>query len=246
MAGREVLGAVFVVLVGCSSETTVVVPNCGPGTVAKDGVCVPAEGDGGADGGADSSLDTTPPPTDSGVDFGGTETLVDSGPSDSPADTAGGDPCPAKMTLNCSSTCGAPTPTECASATCSSPSRKYYLDKIESLPFVMRLPNAPGVDPECKKACTFGTTTYGKTVWGFYITLYLPTGAPPIRARVAAPWKIGLGPSGPFCTSETAKTCQVTTTGQEWWAVLTEDPSAPARNLIIEKVPDSELSTPCP
>lgn len=240
MAGREMLGAVFVVLVGCSSETTVVVPNCGPGTVAKDGVCVPEVVDGSADTtpssdtgttadtSVDAASDTADSPGEAATDvatdaLGDGEVAVDA--------TGGDDPCPTSLDYNCSDTCG---PIKCASGGCA----YYPWPKIAASPKTKVTIRTPSKPPD--SICIDGTCRHR---FMFPIDYDWPS----IRVRVGAGWKIG-------AATGTASVCLIPSSVKEGCfytklyhpvVVYTDDPLAPARNIELD-IPDVDAGPPCP
>jgi hypothetical protein len=97
--------------------------------------------------------------------------------------------------------------------------------------FVIRTPNAPGVDPACASRCPSGGYVFG-------VGLDFANGGPWITIGVGAPWEIVSGSRSPFCADSTS---QVTTTGCLSFAtatnpnvyIMTKDPNAPARNITV-------------
>lgn len=256
MAGREVLGAVaMMVLVGCSSETTVVVPNCGPGTVAKDGVCVPT---------TDASLDFGTP------DLGGVDTSSDASAdvtdTTDVADTVsdvpvGPEPCPV---LKDTEELFTPFGSTCTKSFDSGgwfmqqrcdrlgPPWKPYLTAggLHWTGAWIRTPDRPGLASPAVSNCTQCAEA------GIYgITLEIDTSTNPVldkkRVRVtlpAGPWFIAQSPgcwksdSDPIGPQPRCRVMDRRYNGA-LFSIVTKDPNARAVNAFAEFVPEG---TTCP
>ncbi|MBL8722109.1 MAG: hypothetical protein JNL79_39365 [Myxococcales bacterium] len=232
----------MLLVVGCSSTTNNIVnSNCGPGTVLKDGVCVPDPTDTGQDTtmapdttvGLDSGRDTT---ADAMVDAM-TETAAED-TSDATNDGESGidaasldDPCPAALDYNCSSSCG-------GSSACPGGCAYFPWPKLASstkVRFVLRTPSKP---PD--KSCVDGICKHRYMVPIDYVW-------PSIRIRVGPGWKIG-------AASGTASVCMIPSSIKDGCfytnsyhpvVVYTDDPAAPARNVVVD-IPDLAAGPPCP
>lgn len=248
MAGREVLGAVFGVLVGCSSETTVVVPNCGPGTVAKDGVCVPT---------VDSAVFVDTSTSDTSMldsDIGYTDSASGTD-GDTAVDTAAPDavswpiePCPTFSTpdggpvvnrANCAKDviCPGFTPGYCP-IKCDATASTLWLWNANT-EWYIRLPEAKDA-PTCASPCADKNG-----VRGFNIALYQPKRH--IHMRVQPPWEIQ-DLALDACPIPLKGTQCLDTEGRDEnhrVFVFTRDPNAPARNLYIKHV-NTVPATLCP
>jgi hypothetical protein len=208
-----------------------VVPDAGPD---------PDAGTGGAAG--DASLQ------DSAAD----SAVQDATPGDAPADgdaanpdggfNPGDDPCPTgPIWLNCSDSCGKKSP-ECASLVCGI---HMYLKEVTdpaSFPIIIRTPSRPGWIAACTAACPEKPTACAVT-----LPIGLPTSKDAggythgIRVRVGYPWRIQkplsmlsicLDPSSP-------PKCRVfSSDAMSDLEVVTDDPNAPAKNVLIERLPN--------
>ena len=214
-------------------------------------------GDASAVGGSAGTMDG------GGLSQGGTAGVGGSGPGGAAGNPTGGaaggggtggagggvlnpgdDPCPSQpIGVNCSSSCGGPT-ANCADVSCQA-NPTFTID-VSDLPFVVRTPSMPGQDPNCAALCSPALTQFGITV--FTNTPGLPGQS--IRASVGEGWHWlsriptyclssgqAAGPGG-VCTQVGAAIPLVLP-----WEFLTDDPAAPARNILLELVPDSET---CP
>lgn len=218
----------------CRSEDGDSGPSCGPGTFDRDRVCVPATGGtntGGA-GGAEASV------------TGGTAGLAggegDASPPDAPAQDGDAqdqdDLCPTTpVLLNCASDCGGPSPA-CSDpgVTCSKYPTTVSAKEHKAFPWVVRTPSHPGTDPDCAGLCSSGPApAFGVSV---------DIGVPPdwvydLRVTVAPPWRVFLSPFAEFCMTGSASGCVVGQGAAVSVHLVTDDPNAPARNALIERVP---------
>src|SRR5262249_30192820 len=118
---------------------------------------------------------------------------ADSGADDGVSDAAVMDePCPAgPIQVNCSTSCGGPTES-CSHVTCG---RLDWLVLANgSLPFVMRTPSVPGIDPAC-------VARYAPSDLVYRMELAFNFNAPlqhRLRVRVAPPWQVTVETSGPL------------------------------------------------
>lgn len=224
-----------VACLACSSNTTIVNSNCGPGTVLVDGACVPADS-----GTADApKVDS---PVSDGADAANPDVDADTAdgiPADVPLDASLDDPCPtAKIDVNCAKDCGGTTST-CALAKChdesgSPPSAPYVKVTDLSKPFIMRTPSRPSADPACQPRCGAGNTLYGMAV-----RVELPFTSYGWRALVGPPWKIAsFEIYKPWCVVTTAavSACRYEPTRFAQIEIVTLEADAPARNVVIESV----------
>ena len=149
------------------------------------------------------------------------------------------DPCPPKLDVNCSTSCGGPT--ECSQVACHLPSLTAgYVLSDDDFPFVVRAPSSPGaltpssVPPRCTDSC-------GGPLWHGVHFRVVTTTQPKIRVRVEPPWFV----SRALATADNAAcfrvSCMSLTVGSTPivpLVVATTDPNAPARNVVIEATSD--------
>lgn len=252
VAGVLAAGSCMSAVAACSGSNG---PNFGPmcasGTVLANGECVlapsdassPAE-DAGAPRQDEASVgrDGAPPPPS------------DAAAVDADAQASGGDPCPPYVIdANCSSACGGPN-ADCEQVRCqmtdaASVAPPVHLTSWSQLPFTMRTPDHPGVDPECDQTCTsiFGqrgtAVDYGMAVW-----IDMPYPNYGIRVFVDPPWQM-LPFDGriPWCASNPAAAnsyCMYERNADLQLLVFTEDPNAPSRNVRIEAAPADQQQCP--
>jgi hypothetical protein len=229
---------------------------CGPGTIAVAGECVPEDSGAGGAGssGAGGEAGLAPDAT-------GGEGAADAGVSDStvpevapPGDAAEAeseagwqdDPCPAEpIWLNCSDSCGSKS-SSCANATCHTPIdfNLWTITNPDSFPFIIRTPGQPGKIPACVTACD----KVGPTVASISIGVALPKEKNDagvdwwfhsIKVKVGPPWRIQDGyTSENICVDKNAyASCRIFPFDfiENIVTITTEDPNAPARNVLIER-----------
>jgi hypothetical protein len=210
------------------------------------------------DGGADVGPSSPSPSTDGSVDA---TALMDAiSPSadantsngEAAADGAGekvdsnapfsGEPCPARsINVNCSASCGGDS-AACSMAKCQGGNQTSFVEitSYSQLPFVLRTPDHPGVDPACPP-CAQGA----KPAYAMLVRINLPFVNHGLRITVGAPWRVGTYfSSDPFCVLGAPKSgCRYVSVGSFDLLVSTDDPNAEARNVMIEDAPSS---SPCP
>lgn len=150
------------------------------------------------------------------------------------------DPCPAKLDVNCSTSCGGLS--ECSQVACNLPSLTAgYVVPDDDFPFVVRTPSSPGaltpggVPPLCTNSC-------GGPLWYGLHFRVVTTTQPQVRVRVEAPWLL----SSAWATADNAAClyrvrCMSLTVGSPPivpLVVATTDPNAPARNIVVEATSD--------
>ena len=149
------------------------------------------------------------------------------------------DPCPSKLDVNCSTSCGGPT--ECSQAACSLPPTAGYAVPADDFPFVVRMPSSPGaltpgaLPPKCADNCG------GAVFYGLHFRVVTTT-QPNVRVRVEPPWFV----SRAIATADNAACVRVSCMSLMVnssspivpLVVATTDPNAPARNVVIEATSD--------
>jgi len=231
--------AVALTSIGCgSNDAAPANVSCGPGTVLVEGTCLPEPP-------VDAVAEDTTPfdaaiPADA-VSVDGTS-AADSPPSDggSAIDAtkdgamdggSGSDPCPTKVAnVNCSSTCpGATVQLNCSRVKCGSSLTSMVVVKDADLPFILRTPEKPGVDPACPTSCSAGGLAYG-------MHLRVSTLGTTFKLSVGVPWAIYDIGGDPFCPATNHGQCFTATSSYEF-LVGTTDANAPVRNVLIQAVP---------
>ena len=227
------LTALFVSAIAACSGSSPSITTCGVGTKVVGTDCVALDG-GGSDAAAGDAQ---------GNDASGST----DGKAQEADAIAPDDPCPATVNVNCSDTCGGRN-ADCDNTTCGSKpdggqgGQKIVLTDYSQLPYVMRTPRAPRPDPECPASCA-GTGGLAPK-FAMAIRVSMPTLRTGIRAYIALPWRIrGYGSSYPFCAYPPVDNCHIADNAFSL-LIETDDPEAPARNLIIEEMPAG--STTCP
>lgn len=238
------LGAV-VSLVGTACSTSA--PDnitCGDGTRLEGSVCVstdaiaetheaaaPADTQDEAVIATDTRADSLDSTTE---DTTAADSLTDS-PVDALTDspTSADDPCPSTLDINCSDSC----PKKSCAYTCENTASGIFLKvPVGAAPFVMRTPSKPMPD----LACIDGTC---KHRYAFVFDYSWPR----IRVRVGSGWRIGAatGPRGLCVRPGSTTSCYFTDFGYRPIIVYTDDPDAPARNIVIDN-PPLDGGVPCP
>ncbi|MBI2389825.1 MAG: hypothetical protein HYV09_09555 [Deltaproteobacteria bacterium] len=235
------------VAASCSSPTTTGV-SCGPGTELVDGVCVPTPVE--SDASRVDATDSGPAVEDTLVsDTRTPEDTTTSPDVVTPKDTASettpdvavdtGD-C-AKLDINCSTTCGGPSP-ECALVDCGTTA--WYRTSLRGPRdrIVVRLPDKPGWDPNCVTMC-------GGVEKKFAYVVSLEVQTDPgqyVRVTVPPDWYLSYGK----CYTST-NTCAVLTTGSGpyygsdlFLVAGTTDPLAAGGDVVIEEVLASVAKCP--
>jgi len=222
---------IVVIVGGCSSNSSSQVA-CGDGTELRDNTCVAiADSEPALDAFRDTTaqLDSSNP-LDSRVEADGTspDTLDGSSVMDVGWDATGPEPCPTKVDVNCSTSCGGPT--SCSQVECSAPlSALYAIKGYSSLPITMRTPDRP----PAQIACQCGTLGVSYSMH-FYIGL--PAGGPGVRVRVEPPWRIYRSSSAtPQCAVADLGQCAIVSTENYLLIGTKTPPSSPARNVFIEQ-----------
>ncbi len=173
-----------------------------------------------------------------GADAGDADAASDSGAVD-----AGwkDDPCPPKVDINCSTSCGGLTEWQkvkrCGPNSGSSSPTLFLSDEVPSL--VVRTPSSlePLMDAfRCTQTCDGVTPLYSLTAR----VLSLTSG---FRVRVEPPWVVvALRTSSDDVCYGPRRSCESMSAGRTFSVVVaTEDSNAPARNVIIEATTE-----PCP
>ena len=194
-----------------------------------------AGGAGGIGGGAGSGTGGTAGSDGSAGSGGGAGDAGDAGSGGSGGGTQWqDDPCPTKTPIiDCSTSCGGPS-ANCAQATCA---HSFYSPTSKpNFPYVIRTPSNPGTDPACVKQCGASSTTYGI---GLGWNLQISTGFG-MKVTVPKPWFVRvekyLDPNH-YCLKGAEAQCSTVTSSAFDVYVLTNDPDAPAVNVVIEEVP---------
>lgn len=194
-------------------------------------------GDVSSDAANDGSSDAAPDETsvaDSALDAS-EDGSIDVAP-DTPSPIYG-DECPGSLiNVNCSTTCGGVT-TICSDATCSTnDTPNLKITSASQLPFVMRTPAYPGIDPKCQPRCGAGDTVYGMAV---HVNLTSVSGYG-IRVRVSDPWTIRqFSVLQPWCSAFGHRgACAIFSLPNPKILIATSDPNAPSRNVYIDIAKD--------
>jgi hypothetical protein len=223
------------------SETQDAQVPCGVGAVSQGGSCLAEDASARVDSTAEGAAPDSGGGTDAGSSDAGSDSLVNT--TDATAD-----PCPNSNPLPgqpviwfyCEQKC-APAPTDiCKSASCGPtldvPFGRNAAGGYEPLPFTFRTPDAPGIDPNCATQCPGGGFAYEL---GFTANALVARGDG-LKITVAPPWEIIVGSQAPFCTDQTAKPPQscvaIGPTYKGSILIVTKDPAAPARNVLVEGV----------
>lgn len=232
--GGGAAGLALALSAACGSQEGDPGPTCGPGTVEKDHVCTPAVG-GASTGGVGGSAGSTTGGSGGVAGEGGDASLTDGPVAEADAQVQD-DPCPTTpVLLNCASDCGGPSPA-CSSpgVTCSKSPTSVSAKEHKAFPWVVRTPSHPGTDPNCAGLCSSGPPpAFGVSV---------DIGVPPdwvydLRVTVSPPWRVFLSPFPEFCLTGSASGCVVGQGASVSVHLVTDDPNAPARNALIERVP---------
>jgi len=253
-----VLLAATPVIAGCSSSSSSSGVTCGAGTTQVGGQCIAAQDGSTMDSAVATDASDGSTTQDSAAGDGASTTDA---AGDAPAETGepASDPCPDPnsqvllLAFDCDKTCCA-TPGSCSAnlndagvdpvcpmATCGISPFQIMFDPGQA--FVIRTPDAPGTDPSCVSACPADGYVYGlgldSTAGGNYW----------LQVAVGSPWEIITNSGAPYCTDSTSKVstnCVSFATAQvvsPTFYVMTKDPNAPARNIIITS---SSTQIPCP
>lgn len=202
-----------------------------------------ASGSGGSGGGSGSGTGGSGAGGSGGAtqkDGGGTggtagDASADAGPPD--------DPCPSQtIGLNCSYSCGGPTK-DCTSPTVeaitcqdpsTSPGDSFPIFYPTQFPFVLRTPSHPGTDPRCTAACNPPSTVF-QILIDIHANLLAP--ATGVKVTVPAPWKVHMVTSDfNMCIPASQPNCGADDYGSgSFIEIVTDDPDAPARNVLIER-----------
>jgi hypothetical protein len=229
------------------------VPACSPGAPLDGGTC---DGSGPAsvnnDHPADASRDSSSPPADSAADADASrladrDAAADASPDapHSPPDMCPVEPGPRFVFLDCDPKCSPRTLADCAQTTCA-PAPRLTLGWTQStpltLPYVLRTPDEPGVDPNCEAQCPGQGFAYGL---GFKVDASR-SGA--LQLKVAPPWFIIVATETPYCADQHAAPPQqciwISSTDPRPIYIMTKDPQAPARNVYADAQPDPNMACP--
>jgi len=265
-----IVAAALILAQGCGGDDALLEPSsltCGPGTVAQNGQCVPAQdaswqNDAGgeaswgtdAEGEADTESEgevkdsnaTTDSPEDSGsnVTDAGAEADADAA-EEWPAPNPGDAPCPTSpMFLNCSDACGA-TSANCQSISCmQQPIEVQAVD----LPIIVRTPSKPGWDPVCNTRCSeyedngFDVPAYSLTIRVTGATSHLKVSTSSADWRVT--YKCGTAMPSICGMPYLDDSCKVlASTFADCIHIVTGNPDAGAANVSIETV---DATVDCP
>jgi hypothetical protein len=160
------------------------------------------------------------------------------GAGGAPAD----DPCPnlsgGGRLIDCSGQC-APIAPECSTGQCNlDANAAAIVNWPGDFPLVIRTASRPGLDPNCAQVCPGGGTAYGWTI------IINQTYDPPngFRARISPPWHVlGAGITN-FCFTTGAPCSWLFDDGR--FEFTTDKADAPARNVVIERLPNAMSSCP--
>jgi hypothetical protein len=212
---------------------------CGAGTVESNGVCVAVGPDGSilVDGGSDGPVILPDGAVGDGATQDGATTLDG---SDAASQTP--DACPVvqgtrfiPIYMDCDPKCVRypSEATPCPQATCGPTVALSFAQ--HGLPFQFRTPDRPGVDPNCDTQCPGGQYVYGL---GFQDNKNFGVA---VSIKVDPPWEIIRGKQKPFCElagDPPPTQCAIIPWpllfGDDHIYVVTKDPNAPARNVLVD------------
>lgn len=245
MLARAVVAGIatlFVTLVGCGSTTnnTYSGATCGEGTALVDGVCVAVDASDGED---DTASDTTLASDSVASDTNVADTNVaDTSKSDTLGkDSAATDAADAAsctgITINCSTSCGGPSP-ECPLIDCRRGPMIYTVDLRGSVDrVVIRVPASPGVDPTCD------CTAVPKIPYQVVVNTFINAGVY-VRARPPAGWRIAAAPCAVPTEQCLVKQNTMTFADKRGFTFGPIDAAtAPMGDIVIEEVTASDT---CP
>lgn len=250
VAAMGILGALVAPLtLGCGSDgsalNTPPALTCGAGTVAVGGECVPVDGGTGGAAGSGGAAGQGGTAGAAGSSTGGEDAGADAMEAGGGGPGPDDDPCPAQpVELDCSDQCGGPTAL-CAGATCSlEPFSSVIIEDSSAYPYVFRTPSHPGVDPACEAACqeqTYFPQTIAPAKYGMIVTVNAPDDQSKVlKVKVGPPWWIEItAESVPYYCLDWSpvQDCQVDTQATGLTVmILTDDPNAPARNVVLDLV----------
>jgi hypothetical protein len=153
---------------------------------------------------------------------------------------ADGDPCPnVAVAVNCSSTCGT-SATACSGVSCGKAplANAVTIRNYSDLPYVIRTPDHPGVDPACETMCAQPGVTDTVPVYAIRFDVAMQWATPGVRLVVGAPWKIDyfVNSSSQVCGgADSVSGCELLPYEFNPIVVWTDDPNAPSRNIVIEE-----------
>jgi hypothetical protein len=191
-----------------------------------------SSGSGGASGAGAGGIAGT----DAGLDGSGT------GGTGSGGADPGNDPCDPNTTINCATDCGGRT-ASCAEIECTSVWPFLEITSTSMLPLVVRTPSKSGVPCDCSALPAIVPRA---------ALLFRNESPTTIRVTVGEPWRLKTHgsyqphPCGAWPVGVTG--CVIVETPPDVsndvnLMVATDDPLAPARNILFEQVPDG---TTCP
>ncbi len=216
------------------SVTAVVVASCGSSATVQGGEGT--GGPGGTAGSKDGSASTSES-QDAALADGSGENGEGGEPGDASDDaTLQDEPCPPKIDIDCSTSCEGEK--LCYEVRTCEPSTTVSIAP-EEFPFVIRTPASPGAltwAHRCEQYC-------GGTIPNLYALTLNVRGAPSIRARVEPPWRVTSRISTNEACGYLKHSCaNLLHFGFAMTLVIgTDDPNAPARNVILEAT-----NEPCP
>jgi hypothetical protein len=221
---------------------------CGAGTQEVNRTCVALPADAGA-APFDATTEVAAPPVgDSGAGDEGPPSAADAGQDTAPPEPPS-DPCPdvanpgAFVALDCDSKCPGGVAGSCDAYTCAL-TVTGIMGRVNgtplSPPYQFRTPEAPGALSACTTQCPGSGYVYGL---GFQIDTAYP-GA--FTVKVGPPWEVIKYSKLPYCTDATSfvvKTCAYLAYPPSGYVfIMTKDPNAPARNVLVEPQPDPNLA----
>jgi hypothetical protein len=254
--GKRVSGAHWILLAvsmaactGAAATSTSGHPaTCEAGASADNG-CIDGalDGSAAADGGPDATV-VGPPGPDGGLD------AAADAPGDASFDAADAvdaasvsDPCPVGVPypapdMVCDPKCSDAGPTAACNALKCGPTTTVMVGWDQGVhtgfPYSLRTPEAPGIDPNCVTQCPSGGYVYG-----FGLNTNMPYGFGAYTVKVGAPWEIIQASQVPYCTdahSFPPRQCVWDDNASpDQFYIMTKDPNAPARNIVIELQPDN-------
>lgn len=225
--------------------------DCGGGTGGSGsggtGGTGPGGGGSGGTGGSSASGGTSATGGTGASTSGGTGGATDAGDASADQDAADAfdtgvgpndDPCPTDpINVNCSTSCG-PKTSGCGACDYLPTTSNFVTDQNLANHYVMRTPSNPGL---LGGNCAWGCKDAGATPAYYLVAIYKGVqGA--FKVTVGKPWKVHVtnDASGLCLTDKYVNGCFKASIGTNlhFW-VATDDPSAPARNIVIENLPGS-------
>jgi hypothetical protein len=255
-AAAGALGLLLTTQQACSGNGASVGMSCGPGTVAAKGECVSADGSVGGGLDSEAQLDvaiTRDASADQGQDRllqdgAVDERLLDDGavPADAAAEPPDlSDMCPVPSpSVQCDPGCPNETASACAMAICNAqPTLELPQPaQLNTTLFEVRTPDRPGTDPRCVTQCPGDGYVYGLGLHMDWIGN--------IKLSVGPPWVIVRNDTTKMLCDANAKVFQGCAVFEspptQPVFIMTQDPNAPARNVMIYQSNNTNVIPTCP